>query len=387
MKRIILSALLIAFVVSGSYFLYKKFLKSKTKSLHSEMSDSPEPGAGSVTLDKEQLDLFHITTVRIEKRNFRRTISLIGEVAPVPDRIIEVPARVAGRIVTVKFVEGSQVSKGQLLAVLDSPDLARLRSAYNSAKTRHSAASQNVDRVRNLVSMKLAAKQEEIDAEANLKVIAADLKASEENLRANGLEPGEETTGKYYIHSPIAGIVLNRNALPGAMVPGTQNLATIGNISELWFMAKIFEADLGKVTEGDKADVVLNSYPDLLFEGVLEHIGEQVDIASRTVHARLVFKNKGRKAKIGLFGTAKVVTDTGSGILVPESSIFKISNSDYVFIRKDSDTYIPKIVRVANSEDGMVEILNGLDPGEEVVTQGVFELKSLLLKSSFGEEG
>ncbi|WP_241893344.1 efflux RND transporter periplasmic adaptor subunit, partial [Listeria monocytogenes] len=118
--------------------------------------------------------------------------------------------------------------------------------------------------------MKLAAKQEEIDAEANLKVIAADLKASEENLRANGLEPSDETTGKYYIYAPIAGIVLNRNALPGAMIPGTQNLATNGNISELWFMAKIFEADLSKVAEGDKAGVILNSYPDLLFEGVLE---------------------------------------------------------------------------------------------------------------------
>ncbi|WP_246032153.1 efflux RND transporter periplasmic adaptor subunit [Leptospira fluminis] len=385
MKKIAFYTLVFLTVGLTALFAYKRFINHKSGMKSHASQESGE--ADSVSLDKEQSELFHVAVRRVEKSRFRRTISLIGEVAAVPDRIIEVPARVPGRITAVKFVEGSQVSKGQLLAILDSPDLAKLRSAYNSARTRYSAASQNTERVRNLVSMKLAAKQEEIDSEANLKVIAAELKASEENLRANGLEPSEETSGKYSIYSPIAGIVLNRNALPGALVPATQNLATVGNISELWFMAKIFESDLGKVSEGDRADIILNSYPDLVFDGNLEHIGEQVDLASRTVHARLVFRNKGRKAKIGLFGTAKVVTETGMGILVPESSIFKKNDEDMVFVRTDIRRFSARRVRVAGSEDGNVEILEGLEEGDEVVTQGVFELKSLLLKSSFGEEG
>ncbi|PKA16844.1 efflux RND transporter periplasmic adaptor subunit [Leptospira haakeii] len=384
MKRSIFIIIILVSLIGGSIWVYKKFFKSKSNRTVLETVSSTE--FEPIQVEKEQRDLFQLETIRIEKKNFRRTIPLIGEVAAVPDQVVEVPSRVSGRLVSIKFVEGSKVEKGQLLAVLDSPELARLRSSYHSSKTKHSAALLNLERIRNLVSMKLAAKQEEIDAEAVLKVNAADLKAAEENLRANGLEPNEETSGKYYIYSPMSGIVLNRNALPGSIVTGTQNLATVGNISRLWFMAKIFEGDLSKISEGSKADVILNSYPDLVFAGVLEHIGEQVDLDSRTIHARFSFSNIGRKAKIGLFGTVKVVTNTGLGILVPQESVFKIQNDDFVFVKLSADSFVPKKVILGSSEETNIEVKEGLSEGEDIVTKGVFELKSLFLKSSFGEE-
>ncbi|PJZ77419.1 efflux RND transporter periplasmic adaptor subunit [Leptospira neocaledonica] len=384
MKRSIFIIIILVSLIGGSIWVYKKFFKSKSNRTVLETVSSTE--FEPIQVEKEQRDLFQLESIRIEKKNFRRTIPLIGEVAAVPDQVVEVPSRVSGRLVSIKFVEGSKVEKGQLLAVLDSPELARLRSSFHSSKTKHSAALLNLERIRNLVSMKLAAKQEEIDAEAVLKVNAADLKAAEENLRANGLEPNEETSGKYYIYSPMSGIVLNRNALPGSIVTGTQNLATVGNISRLWFMAKIFEGDLSKISEGSKADVILNSYPDLVFAGVLEHIGEQVDLDSRTIHARFSFSNIGRKAKIGLFGTVKVVTNTGLGILVPQESVFKIQNDDFVFVKLSADSFVPKKVILGSSEETNIEVKEGLSEGEDIVTKGVFELKSLFLKSSFGEE-
>ncbi|PJZ39963.1 efflux transporter periplasmic adaptor subunit [Leptospira kmetyi] len=384
MKRTLIITLVASSIIVGSVLTYKKFFKSKNKPLIAEKNSSSEYEPFRV--DKEQKELFQVETLTVEKTNFKRTIPLIGEVAAVPDQVVEVPSRVSGRLVTIKFVEGSKVEKGQLLAVLDSPELARLRSSYHSSKTKYSASLQNLERIRNLVSMKLAAKQEEIDAEAVLKVNSADVKASEENLKANGLGPNEETSGKYHIYSPITGIVLNRNALPGSIVTGTQNLATIGNIARLWFMAKIFEGDLSKISEGSKADVILNSYPDLVFEGVLEHIGEQVDLASRTIHARFSFSNKGRKAKIGLFGTVKVVTDSSPGIFVPQESVFKIQNDDFVFVKLSSDSFIAKKVSLGHSEGSNIEIKEGLNEEEDVVKKGVFELKSVFLKSSFGEE-
>lgn len=313
-------------------------------------------------------------------------IELIGETEAVPDAIIDVPARISGRITSVSFVEGDTIKKGQKLATIDSPELAKLRSAYLVAKSKYTAAEQNLNRISSLVKMNLAAKQELIDAESNLKVIESEKISAEENLRANGLTIDNSASGVYTVFSPRSGLALSRNAIPGSIVLGNQILTTIAELSQLWFQAKIFENDLKYLSEGIPGKIILNAYPDSEFEGILEHIGEKVDPESRTVHARLVFKNKNRKAKIGLFGKTILSVNGRNGIQISEVAIQSYQNKKYVFIESKTNEFKWNEITTGFTTDGKTEIISGINEGDRVVTNGAFELKAILFKSTFGGE-
>ncbi|TGM19898.1 efflux RND transporter periplasmic adaptor subunit [Leptospira meyeri] len=349
----------------------------------SETTDNPK---NIVKLLEENRKNLSIETEVLSNQPIQTKIELIGETEAVPDAIIDVPARISGRITSVSFVEGDSIKKGQKLATIDSPELAKLRSAYLVAKSKFTAAEQNLNRINSLVKMNLAAKQEFIDAEASLKVIESEKIAAEENLRANGLAIDNAASGVYTVFAPRSGLALSRNAIPGSIILGNQILTTIAELSQLWFQAKIFENDLKYLSEGIVGKIILNAYPDFEFDGVLEHIGEKVDPESRTVHARLVFKNKNRKAKIGLFGKAVLSVNGRSGIQVVDEAIQSYQNRKFVFIESQTNLFQWVEIETGSTNDGKTEILSGVAEGDRIVTKGAFELKAILFKSTFGGE-
>lgn len=366
-------------LIALSIYLWK-FRGTNTSS---EISDEPKDIVKLLEENRKNLSL-ETDVVRIEP--IQTKIELIGETEAVPDAIIDVPARISGRITSVFFVEGDSIEKGQKLATIDSPELAKLRSAYLVAKSKYIATEQNLNRISSLVKMNLAAKQELIDAESNLKVIESEKISAEENLRANGLAIDNSASGVYTVYAPKSGLALSRNAIPGSIVLGNQILTTIAELSQLWFQAKIFENDLKFLSEGISGKIILNAYPDSEFDGILEHIGEKVDPESRTVHARLVFKNKNRKAKIGLFGKATLSVNGRTGIQILENAIQSYQNRKFVFIESQSNEFKWKEITTGITTDGKTEVLSGITQGDRIVTKGAFELKAILFKSTFGGE-
>ncbi|MCW7479749.1 efflux RND transporter periplasmic adaptor subunit [Leptospira kanakyensis] len=379
MKKQTLILIFSLLLISASIYFWK-FSKTNND------LESTKETKDLVKLSLENQKSLGIETEIIQKESIQTKIELIGETEAVPDAIIDVPARISGRITSVFFVEGDTIKKGQKLATIDSPELAKLRSTYLVAKSKFTAAEQNLIRVQSLVKMNLAAKQEFIDAEANLKVVESEKNAAEENLRANGLPIDNSASGVYTVFAPRSGLALSRNAIPGSIILGNQILTTIAELSSLWFQAKIFENDLKYLSEGDKGKIILNAYPDLEFEGTLEHIGEKVDPESRTVHARVVFKNKNRKAKIGLFGKAILMVNQKEGIQVSEESVQSYQNRKFIFIEIKPNEFQWTEVKIGNVNDGQVEILSGIKPEERIVTKSAFELKAILFKSTFGGE-
>lgn len=374
--KILFLSILLIFI---SYY----FWQSRQNNL---ITEEQQNNKDTLHLTNEQKKEIQIKIETVSLSPIHTNIELIGETESVPDDIMDVPARISGRVTSVFFVEGDTIQKGQKLAIIDSPELAKLRSTYLVSKSKYTAAEQNLTRINSLVKMDLAAKQELIDAEANLRVIESEKNSAEENLRANGLGIDNSSTGQYIVYAPRSGLALSRNAVPGSIVLGNQILTTIANLTNLWFQAKIYENDLKYLTEGVSAKVILNAYPDLVFLGKLEHIGEKVDLESRTVHARVVFKNTNRKAKIGLFGKAILSVNERIGIQIPESSIQSYQNSKFVFLETKPDVYHWIEVTTGFTENQKTEVLTGLKEGDKVVTKGSFELKSILFKDTFGGE-
>ncbi|MDF3818628.1 efflux RND transporter periplasmic adaptor subunit [Leptospira sp. 96542] len=379
MKRSIIILLIITLFSTCIYF----FL-SKSKSSGAESFSAKDENL--ITVNTEILDNLEIQTIKITKEPMVTLIELTGETEAPSDAVTDVPARLPGRITKVFFVEGDRITKGQKLAIIDSPELANLRSNYQITKSKLTSYEQNVKRIETLVKMNLAAKQELIDAETNLNIILAEKKATEESLRVNGLPIDNSVSGIYIVYAPKSGLSISRNAVPGSIVQANQILTTIVDLSTVWFQAKVFEDHLQYLKEGVNANIILNAYPEISFEGKLEHIGEKVDPVSRTVHARIVFKNKNALAKIGLFGKVSFGVNKKLTFVLPKESIQSYQNKSYVFQKINETEFLWKEIKIGSEYLGKVEAIDNLNEGDEIVVGGAFALKAIKFKSSFGGE-
>jgi len=320
------------------------------------------------------------------------TVDLTGEIAADPDRSARLAARVPGRIVEVKAKEGDRVKAGQTIAILESPEIARARAALAAASAKARSARLNADRLKNLETKSLASGQEVAAAAAEAAALDAEAAAAKQTLGAFGQGADEMQGGsaRVVIRSPLAGFVLARDAIQGQTVQPEHVIATIGDLERVYFLARLFEKDLARVKVDATAEVRLNAYPNEVFDATIETIGRQIDPAARTVTARIVVRNHGDLVKVGLFGSARVVVgDTDSRtkrVVVPLSGVTRIANRDVVFVRQPDDDFDLHPVTLGRSAGGRVEILGGLRAGEQVVIDGVFTLKSAILKSTFGEE-
>ncbi len=387
----IYTSLAILTIIFMSYRGYKSYSKKK---VISDAVESNQPlDDGTVKIDTEVSKDVNLHSTQAVTGEFQETISLIGEVMPDPDRVTKISARIPGRVSDVRFIEGTRVKKGHVLVVIESPEAARSKSKYLSTLSRVNAIERNAKRIRELVVLKLAAEQEAINAESELKIQEAELIADKGNLLALGIpvpdttnsSTGGENSGRIEILSPLDGIILSREIVKGSQVDAITSLATVGNLDSVWFMVKLFEKDLGKVAEGDFAKVKLNPYPKEEFEGRLLYIGNQIDVGSRTVSGRIVIKNKNHFAKIGLFGTAELYTSDYNVLAVPVDAIANMKEKDFVFVEEKPGEYRVREVKLGRRNSSQIEVLSGLAAGEYIVDKGIFTLKSKFLKSTFGE--
>jgi cobalt-zinc-cadmium efflux system membrane fusion protein len=183
--------------------------------------------------------------------------------------------------------------------------------------------------------------------------------------------------------------VVSREAVVGQPATMDQTLGTIADLSQVWFQARVFEKDLGQLRVGAEADVHLNAYADEHFHGKVEYIGQQIDPVARTVRARIVLENPRGLLRLGLFGTSQISlgkpAKSEARLVVPRSSVTEVGGKAVVFVRESETEFELHQVTLGREALGRVEVLEGLREGEEVVSDGVFTLKSLVMKDSFGE--
>jgi len=355
-------------------------------------ADEPEhePLPKRVRLSPQVITDANIKTAPIGREALRAALELPGEIAANPDKMAKIATPVAGRIERVAFTEGGMVKARDLLATIRVTDLPDRQSAFASASARASAAKANAERLEALTQKGLASAQELADAKAQAQALGAQERAAAERLRVLGVGPGGKAGSILEIRAPISGTVVSRNAVTGQPLGAEDVIATIVDLDELWFLGRVFEHDLSRVELGAMTEVQLNAFPGEHFEGTVAYIGRQIDPVARTVIARIPLKNRDGKLRLGLFGTARVAVgkdpSRAPALVVPRSAITDIGGKSVVFVRHPDDDFEVHEVVLGRSGLGKVEVLSGLREGEQVVTDGVFSLKSLVLKSTIAEE-
>ncbi len=339
-----------------------------------------------VTASPEVVERSGIKTTRVRRAPLPVTLSLTGELLGVPDRTARISSTVAGRLEEVRFNEGSTVKRGDVLALVRVPDVGRLRGALAAATSRARAARANADRLRPLAQLESA--QVLLNAEADAHAQEAEARALTEQLAAMGADNG--TGYVVSLRAPISGVVVARTAVAGQPIGTDTVLGSIVDLSELWFLARVFEKDLAKLHTGANAEVEFNAYPSEHFHGTVDYVSQQLDPVARTLTARIRLQNEGTRLRLGLFGRAHVDIaeehPSAPQLLVPRDAVFDIDGKRVVFVRAADGDFVLHTVTLGAAAMDDVQVLAGVSEGEDVVSSGGFTLKSLLLKSTLSED-
>lgn len=360
---------------------------------HEEHVD--EPGHGElpsrVQLAPELAQAAGIVTSAVRREVLVRTVRVVGQIEPDPDRVSRIGARIGGTLASIEFREGDAVTAGQRLATIRAPDLGELRAHRTSTAARLSAAKAQLTRLEGLEARRLAAAQDVVVARATVAELEADLNGVSQQLRS--LDLGREQRarpGEFVVVAPRAGVVIGRSAVVGDPVTPDTVLGTIADLDEVFFAARVFERDLDDIHMGATTEVTLNAYRGDPFVGTIEHVGYVVDEEARTVLARVRLRNRGSRLRVGLFGSAAVAlsepTSADPVLVVARSAVTQIGGESVVFVRHADGHYELHPVVLGASSPGKLEVVHGLREGEEVVTEGVFTLKSTMLRSTFAED-
>lgn len=355
-----------------------------------EHKEEPEKPVESdhITVSETVAKDAKIAVAPVDMGTLPATVELTGEVAANPDRMAQVPVRVAGRLVELNFQEGQRVAAGDVLATIESSEVARVRAELASTRTRSEAALKRVERLEKLVEAGTASPQDVETARAESTALEADLAAARQTLSSIG--GGGGGTARLQIRAPFAGVITRRNGVVGQPVSSDHVIAEIVDLDHALFLARLFEHDLSRVHEGADAEVHVDAYGDVTFNGKVLTIGRQVEPVARAVLARIAIDDKDARLKIGLFGTVRVVIPDPATMaavpIVPQSAVTKVDERTVVFVETKPHTFEIRNVELGHATRGKVEITKGLKAGERVATAGLFTLKSVALKATFGEE-
>lgn len=350
-----------------------------------------------VHLTPEQIKAANIQLTKVEIRKETAVLEANGQIVAAEDRQARVGVRVPGRVTALKAGVGDRVKKGQVLAMIESPELGRAKSDYVAAAAAARLARENAEREKQLFQKKISAEVEWRKAEAEAVRTDAELQAAENRLHALGISdsqlPGKVAhfSSTFPAISPIEGVVVERPVTLGEMVSPDKTLFLVMDLREVWLLVDVFERDIGQVQLGQKVRVSVTAYKEAQFEGEVSHIGAVVEPRSRAVKVRIALPNPDGRLKPGMFARVALADTKGDQhehLFVPVDAVQRTEKGMIVFVPGDEPgEYLARPVTTGHEAAGHVAIESGLAAGETVVSSGSFVLKSELGKESLGESG
>jgi membrane fusion protein, heavy metal efflux system len=301
-------------------------------------------------------------------------LRVTGTVAPDISRTVPVVSLASGRVVEIAARLGDTVQKGQLLLRVQSSDIAGAFSDYQKAVADETLARSQGERAKDLFA-KGAISQNDFqvaqDAAAKAEV---EVKTATEKLQVLGSTDLNKPSGIVEVRAPISGVITDQQITNAAGIQGlsSPNPMTISDLTHVWILCDVFENDLAIVHVGEKADVLLNAYPDKTFSGVISNVGPILDPNLRTSKVRIELRNPGMM-RVGMFVTAtfhgqKRVTSAA----VPAAAVLHLHDRDWVYVPTKDKKF--RRVEVKGGEmlpGGLQDIVSGIAPGESVVSNAL----------------
>lgn len=366
---------------------------------HGHDDDHDDEGAADVVLmSPRQAERFGIAVGTAVTAPLSGDVELPAEVRFDANKLAKVVPRVSGIVRTLEATEGDRVEAGQVLAVLDSRELTGLKADFLEAAAAERLAGVTFRREKQLREDGVTSEAEFLQAEASLVAARAARQSAETKLHAVGVSHDALATladlpdgelGRYNVTTPLGGQVLARHIALGEALPagesGGSEAFVIADDDTVWVDIDVYATDLGRVQAGDVA-TLHDDEGGVVAEGEIAFITSQLAESSRTATARMILDNPDRRLRPGWFLTARIrQTEGGEGVRVPSAAVYEIEGGPAVFVPAEGG-FALRAVSLGARSSAFVEILSGLEPGDQYVERGAFTLKAELEKSAFGDE-
>jgi cobalt-zinc-cadmium efflux system membrane fusion protein len=336
---------------------------------------------------------FGVILNKAQAASLEQYVDLPGEIVLNADQVAHVVPRVAGIIREVKKKQGDHVRKGEVMAIIESRDLADAKAEFLATRERNELAQLNFTREERLWQKKITSEQEYLDARQVKVEARIALRSAEQKLHALGFtddylkalpEQPDITFTRYEIKAPFGGRVIQKHISLGEVLEENAEAFVIADLNTVWVDLQIYQKDLVTIRKGQGVAIqVGHGVPDA--RGVVDFVGPLLGEETRTALARVVLENKGGDYRPGMFVTARVaVAKTPVSIAVEKTALQNIEGQTVVFV-KTAEGFEPQPIEIGRRNTVNVEVISGLNPGDVYVSEGAFTLKAQLSKGAFGD--
>jgi cobalt-zinc-cadmium efflux system membrane fusion protein len=362
---------------------------------HPELVAGLEPGQGMKVrfISNTSISKAGIEVGRPGNSTMFESLEVLGQVTFDSNKLAVITPLADGVVESVLVDVGDRVSKGDVLAQINSPAIAVAKSALVRALTQEDLHRQTYAREKDLVDREISAKQDVELAKAAHEASRSEAQEARQQLLNLGFTEDEvtevvrtnSTTSTMLVRAPFDATVVEREAVAGSAVETGTMLFQIADLGTMWLKLSIPERHLAVLKRGMPVSARFEAYPSDVFEGELTWVAYQVDEATRKVEARAVLPNPDERLRHGMFAKVQLATsDQVAGLSVPKASVQMVDGRSVIFTKLAEDLYESRIVQLGPNTEGQVLVLAGLRPDDEIVVSESYLVKSELLKARLG---
>ncbi|GLQ47475.1 secretion protein HlyD [Dyella lipolytica] len=307
----------------------------------------------------------------VEMREAPHALVFPGNVEADPARTANVLPPLTGKVVELKVGLGDHVTRGQLLAIIDSGDLAQAYADVDKAHDALDLAKKTLDRARGVKEAGGNATKDLEAAQSGYNQALAEFNRAQTRLTAVGGAPGAQAKRPMQIVAPASGYVTALSVSPGTYVnDATAAMMTISNLDSVWITSNVPESDVGQVAKGQKVHATLMAYPDQAFNGTVTFVNPLLQSDTRRDLVRAAFPNQDGRLKPNMYANVSIDIPQPAQVFVPESALLMNNDNVSVFVEVSPWTFERRTVDLSYDESGDTRVLKGLKAGDRVIVRG-----------------
>lgn len=327
--------------------------------VYEDDGNGPDEGAGTIRISPNVINNLGVRTVAVEKKSLRSLINTVGSITYNEDQLVNVHPRVQGWIERVYIsAVGDAVKKNQPLYDIYSPELVTAQEEL-------------------LLTLASKNKRLQIAAQNRLKALKFPL------ANINQLMTDKKVQQFVTFYAPQRGVVKELNIREGFYVKPETMMLSIVDLSQVWVKAEVFEREVSQVSMGDRVSMRLDYLPGKSWQGNIEHVHPMINPKTRAGIVRFRFDNPNGELKPNMFAQISIDTSANEpSLLIPKEALIRTGNQDRIVLALGEGNYKSIAVSVGRYGRNNVEILDGLNEGDIVVSSAQFLLDSESSKTS-----
>jgi cobalt-zinc-cadmium efflux system membrane fusion protein len=364
------------------YLLLFIFLILGSCSNDKEIVDVKKKNPNEVVASAEILDQIKFESAKIIP--IKKSLDIPGSIEVKQNLLARIGSPVQGRIIEIKGELGKTVKQGDVLAVINSTELAKQQLAYIKSVQMVELKTKAYERAVLLFDADVVSEAQKLQRKTELSAAKADMEASKDQLFVMGMTIDEieaiqseiQIDATTNIVAKIDGKIIKKTVNVGQVVDPTEDIFTIAMLNEVWGVAQVPERQIGFLKEGDDLLIDVPAYENKSVEGKITYLGDIVDPVTRTVTIRTEIDNAHGLLKPDMLITMKVSGKSIEKVGVPINAIVSIDDIPNIFVKTGENKFLMRPVTLGVKNKDAVHIDDGLLEGEEVVIDGAFHLNN-----------